>query len=123
MAAMFAGAPATAGDGRFAGAPRIGSSDRRSVKPRGRLQLDAGHVSGPAETGLIGDLRRAQLGLEGTAPGGFNWLIEAEFAGGAAEITEATLTWKASDRVSFTIGQHNNFQSLEELTSDRFTAF
>ncbi len=122
-AAMLAGAPAAAEDGRFSGAPRIGSSDGWSIKPRGRLQLDVGHVSGPAESGLIGDLRRAQLGLEGTAPGGFNWLIEAEFAGGTAEITEATLTWKPSERLSLTIGQHNNFQSLEELTSDRFSAF
>lgn len=123
MTAMCAGAPAAAGDGRFSGAPRIGSEDGWSIKPRGRIQLDIGHVSSPAESGLIGDLRRAQLGLEGTAPGGFAWLFETEFAGGTAEITEATLTWKASDRVSLTIGQHNNFQSLEELTSDRFGAF
>ncbi len=122
-ATMLASAPAAAEDGRFTGAPRIGSGEGWSIKPRGRLQLDAGHVSGPAESGLIGELRRAQLGLEGTAPGGFNWLVEAEFAEGVAEITEMTLTWKASDRLSFTIGQHNNFQSLEELTSDRFSTF
>ncbi len=122
-AAMLAGSPAAAEDGRFTGAPRIGSSDGWSIKPRGRIQLDAGHVSGPAEPGLIGELRRAQLGLEGTAPGGFNWLVEAEFAEGIAELTELTLTWKASDALSFTIGQHNNFQSLEELTSDRFSTF
>ena len=122
-AAMLAPMPAAAEDGRFTGTPRIGASDGWSIKPRGRLQLDTGHVSGPAESGGIGELRRAQLGLEGTAPGGFNWLVEAEFAEGIAEITEMTLTWKASDALSLTIGQHNNFQSLEELTSDRFSAF
>ncbi len=122
-AAMLAPMSAAAEDGRFTGAPRIGSSDAWSIKPRGRIQVDTGHVSGPAESSGIGELRRAQLGLEGTAPGGFNWLIEAEFAEGITEITEMTLTWEGSDTLSLTIGQHNNFQSLEELTSDRFSAF
>lgn len=122
-AAMLAPMSAAAEDGRFTGAPRIGSSDAWSIKPRGRIQVDTGHVSGPGESSGIGELRRAQLGLEGTAPGGFNWLIEAEFAEGIAEITEMTLTWEGSDTLSLTIGQHNNFQSLEELTSDRFSAF
>lgn len=113
---------------RFSGVPRIGSEDGWSIKPRGRVQYDVGGLALPdgvdaAGTGLLGELRRAQLGVEGTAPGGFDYLFEVELAEGIAEITEATLSWEASRAISFTAGQHNNFQSLEEVTSDRFTNF
>lgn len=122
-AALLIAGAVEAQEPRFTGAPRIGSEEGWSIKPRGRLQLDIGQVSGPARPGLNGELRRAQLGFEGTAPGRFSFLFEAEFAEGIAEITEATISWAASDRLALTIGQHNNFQSLEELSSDRFTTF
>lgn len=113
---------------RFSGAPRIGSDAGWSIKPRGRIQYDIGGVSVPAGVdapgiGSLNELRRAQLGVEGTAPGGIDYLFEVEFAEGIAEITEATVSIKASDALSFTVGQHNNFQSLEEVSSDRFGSF
>src|SRR5690606_7199293 len=122
-AALLIAGAAEAQEPRFTGAPRIGSEASWSIKPRGRLQLDIGHVSGPARPGLNRELRRAQLGFEGPPPGRFSFLFEAEVAEGIAEITEATISWAASDRLALTIGQHNNFQSLEELSSDRFTTF
>lgn len=109
-------------DARFRGAPRIGSEDGWSVKPRGRLQIDVGEVA-VGDTPLLGELRRAQFGFEGTAPGDLSYIIEAQFAEGIAEITEAAITWEVSDDISVTAGQHNNFQSLEELSSDLFTSF
>lgn len=113
---------------RFTGAPRIGSTDGWSLKPRGRLQYDVGDISRPAGVTVAGlgtadEIRRGQLGVEGTIPGGFSYLFELEFAEHITEITEATLTWTASPHVAVTVGQHNNFQSLEEISSDRFTSF
>ena len=113
---------------RFAGAPRIGSSDGWSLKPRGRLQYDFGHISRPdgilnPGLGQVDELRRARIGVEGTAPGGLGYAFEIDVAGDVVEITDAVLTYKASDRINLTAGQHNNFQSLEELTSSRFSAF
>ena len=112
---------------RFQGAPRIGSSDGWSLKPRGRIQYDVGNISAPdgvnADLGTVHELRRARLGVEGTMPGGFNYVFEADLAEGIVEITDATLSWKANDSLTLTAGQHNNFQSLEELTSSRFTTF
>ena len=49
-AAMAVAMPAKAQDNanrRFAGAPRIGSSEGWSIKPRGRVQYDIGDVSAP----------------------------------------------------------------------------
>lgn len=116
------------GSSRFAGAPRIGSSAGWSLKPRGRIQYDVGNISAPpgvpsAGLGFVSELRRARLGVEGTMPGGLSYLFDVDLGEGIAEITEATLAWRASEQFSLTVGQHNNFQSLEELTSDRFTSF
>jgi len=113
---------------RFAGAPEISAPGGWSFKPFGRLQYDVGHVSRPngiADPGLgfSNELRRARLGIEGDIPGGFGYKFEIDFAGGETEITDAILTYEASDAVGLTLGQHNNFQSLEELTSSRFSSF
>lgn len=122
-------AQAQSGTGtRFSGVPRIGSDSGWSIKPRGRVQYDIGGVSVPDGVnapgiGSLNELRRAQLGVEGTAPGGIDYLFEVEFAEGIAEITEATVSMDVSSALTVTVGQHNNFQSLEELTSDRFGSF
>ena len=113
---------------RFAGAPRIGSTDGWSLKPRGRIQYDIGDVSVPDGVaapglGFVDELRRARLGVEGTAPGGFSYVFEVELSESIVEVTDATLSWRASDRFTITAGQHNNFQSLEELASSRFSSF
>lgn len=113
---------------RFTGAPRIGSTDGWSLKPRGRVQYDVGDVSAPTGVvapglGFVDELRRARLGIEGTAPGGFSYVFEVELAESIVEITDATIAWRASSAVTITAGQHNNFQSLDELTSSRFSSF
>ncbi len=113
---------------RFEGAPRIGSTDGWSLKPRGRLQYDVGHVSRPegvtvAGLGTADEIRRAQLGVEGTMPGGFSYQFELELSEAVNEITEAMISYKASDALTLTVGQHKNFRSLDEMTSDRLTSF
>ena len=120
--------PAREGGGTvFRGAPRLSSGDW-SIKPRGRLQYDFGHVAQPdgvvrPDLGSGDEIRRARIGVEGTMPGGFGFTFEMDLAEGEVEITDALLSYRASSRVSLTLGQHNNFQSLEELTSSRFTSF
>lgn len=115
-------------DVRFAGAPRVGSTDGWSLKPRGRVQYDFGHIERPPGVisqglGSVGELRRARIGVEGTMPGGLGYVFEVDVAGEVAEVTDALVSWRASDRVTLTAGQHKSFQSLEELTSSRFTTF
>jgi len=113
---------------RFRGAPTITAPGGWSFKPRGRLQYDVAYVSSPEGIsnpglGFSNELRRARLGVEGTIPGGFGYVFELDFAESRVEFTDAILTYRASQSVGITVGQHNNFQSLEELTSSRFTSF
>ncbi len=106
------------------GAPEFEGEGGWSFKPRGRLQYDAASVGSPAGVndrglGFSNEVRRARLGVEGDIPGGFGYKFELDFAGNQTEITDAVLTYKDKG-LGITIGQHNNFQSLEELTSSRF---
>lgn len=112
----------------FRGAPTITAPGGWSFKPRGRLLYDVGHVSSPngisnPGLGFGNEVRRARLGVEGTIPGGFGYLFEVDFADNNVLIPNAFLTYRASKTIGLTIGQHNNFQSLEELTSTNFTSF
>ncbi len=104
----------------FKGAPLIEGEDGWSFKPRGRIQYDAGFVNIPDETGRPegwgNEARRIRLGVAGGMPGGFGYKFEVDFAGNEVEIADAILTYEAGD-LELTVGQHNNFQSLEELTS------
>jgi phosphate-selective porin OprO/OprP len=99
-----------------------------TFKPFGRLQYDVGFVESPNGVndrglGFGNEVRRARLGAEGTIPGGFGYKIEVDFANNDVEITDAFLSYKASKALGLTLGQHNNFQSMEELTSSRFLSF
>ncbi|WP_232843883.1 OprO/OprP family phosphate-selective porin [Allopontixanthobacter sediminis] len=98
-----------------------------SFEPFGRLMIDAGSVDAPASIsdpglGFGNEVRRARIGVQGDIPGGFDYKMELEFTGGAVEITDAILGYEAGD-TKLSVGQHNNFQGLEELTSSRFTSF
>jgi phosphate-selective porin OprO/OprP len=99
-----------------------------TFKPFGRLQYDVGFVESPRGVndrglGWGSEVRRARLGAEGSIPGGFGYKIEVDFANNDVEISDAFLSYKASKSLGATLGQHNNFQSLEELTSSRFLSF
>ena len=107
------------------GAPEIEGKGGWSFKPRGRMQYDAGMVDAPASTGrpdgFGSEARRLRLGVEGDIPGGFGYKFEADFAGGGAEIVDAILTYEDKG-LTLSAGQHNPFQSLDELTSSRFSS-
>ncbi len=109
------------------GAPQISTSDGWSFKPRGRLMFDAAYVGSPdglkdPGLGFSNELRRARLGVEGSIPGGFGYKFELDFASGGAVITDAFLDYE-NGAMKTTVGQHNNFQGLEELTSSNETSF
>ena len=97
-----------------------------SFKPRGRLMYDAGFTSVPDSTGrddgFENEVRRARLGASGDVGGGFGYKFEIDFAGNEVEVADAILTYGHGD-LEVAIGHHNNFQSLEELTSSLHTTF
>jgi phosphate-selective porin OprO/OprP len=98
-----------------------------SFKPRGRLMYDFATVGSPGDysnggLGFSNELRRGRLGVEGTIPGGFGYKLELDYASGEVEFADAYLSYKHNG-FEFDVGQHNNFQSLEELTSSLHTSF
>jgi phosphate-selective porin OprO/OprP len=128
VAAVPPAAPASpAVQTAWKGAPEVSSGTGFSFKPRGRLQLDTAAVNAPdgvSEEGLgvATEIRRAFLGVEGTLPGDFGYRIEADLANSSVDLTDVFLTYKPSDGVTLTVGQHKPFSGLEELTSDLFTS-
>ena len=104
----------------------LAKSDGWSFKPRGRLMFDAGFTNAPDSTGASdgfgNEVRRARLGASGDMPGGFGYKFEVDFAGNEISVAEAILSYE-NGPVEIAIGQHNNFQSLEELTSSLHTTF
>lgn len=110
----------------FKGAPQIKGENGWSFKPRGRLQFDAGTISVPETTGVEdgfgSEARRARLGVSGDMPGGFGYKFEVDFAGNDVSVTDALISYETGN-TEFQVGQFNNFQSLEELTSSLHTSF
>jgi len=110
----------------FKGTPEISTSGGWKFKPRGRLQYDTGFVSAPSSTaaddGWDTDVRRARLGFSGDMPGGFGFKFEIDVANSDLAVTDAIISYEAGD-VDLSVGQFNNFQSLEELTSSLHTSF
>ncbi len=108
------------------GAPVIESESGWSFKPRGRLMYDAGWIYAPdmtgADNGFGNEVRRARLGVQGDVPGGFGYKFELDFAGNEVEVNDAIISYEDGD-LELAIGQHNNFQGLEELTSSLHTTF
>lgn len=117
-----ANAPAVA----WKGAPEIKGEGGWSFKPRGRLQYDAGFVNAPDSTGrdegFGNDVRRARLGVSGDMPGGFGYKFEIDVANSDLAVTDAIISYGHGD-IEVSVGQFNNFQSLEELTSSLHTSF
>jgi phosphate-selective porin OprO/OprP len=110
------------------GAPKLADEDKGwAFKPRGRLMYDFGHVTSPdgLEAGGLGfanEIRRARLGVEGSMPGGFGYKFEVDVATGEVEFADAFLAYE-SGPLELIVGQHNNFQSLDELTSSLHSSF
>ena len=101
-------------------------SDGWSFTPRGRLMFDAGFTDVPDSTGrddgFGNEVRRARLGASGDLPGGFGYKVEVDFASNEIDVADAILSYEDGG-LEVVVGHHNNFQSLEELTSSLHTTF
>ncbi|BBC72694.1 conserved hypothetical protein [Altererythrobacter sp. B11] len=108
------------------GAPTIGDPKGWSVTPHGRLQVDVGGVEArssiDAGPGFDSEYRRARLGLEATAPGGFSLRVDTEFSEHVDEVMDAYVAYSHGP-LQITLGQQNTFQTLEELTSSLSASF
>ncbi|MEQ1509090.1 MAG: porin [Sphingopyxis sp.] len=109
------------------GAPELRSAGGWSFKPRGRLQIDVGGVDGPAALndrglGYATEIRRAQIGVEGTMPGGFGYRLEVELQDNSVVANDIFLTFTHGP-LQIVAGNHKPANGLEELTSDIFTSF
>lgn len=129
-AKLVAAAPAKpATEVTWDGAPKLATKDGWSFKPRGRLQVDVAGVDAPTgiaaqqSLGIATEFRRAYIGFDGTMPGGFGYRVEADLANSSVDLTDLYLTYKASPKLTLTLGQHKPFQSMEDMTSDLFTSF
>lgn len=117
----------TAYETQGAPAPTGKSKDNGwSFEPHGRLMLDGGFIDAPASTGVddgfAHEVRRARLGAAGDIPGGFGYKVELGFVNKIGEVFDADLSYTTGP-VEIIVGQHNSFQSLEELTSSLHTSF
>lgn len=133
-AAAEAQATATAAVDAVEAAPAIAMKPTPEVeaggftfKPRGRLQYDVANVNAPDAImddglGTNTTLRRARLGVSGDMPGGFGYKFEVDFADNDVAITDAIITYEDGD-LGLTVGQHNAFWGLEEMTSSNHISF
>jgi phosphate-selective porin OprO and OprP len=113
------------------GAPQVADAESGwSFKPRGRIQYDAAHIDNPNDAivtrnlGFNARVRRIRLGAEGTIPGGFGYKFEMDFANSSVGFGDAILTYAPrGEPWSVAIGNHETFESLEQISSSRFISF
>ena len=101
--------------------------DGFELKPRWRVQYDAGKVSVPdkvnaPDMGWNDMLRRAYIGVDAKFGGGFSSRVEMELAGTDPEFTDAYVAYD-NKNFNVTAGQQKFFQSLDDMTSDLQTSF
>jgi phosphate-selective porin OprO and OprP len=116
-----------------------------SFKPKGQIQADAGYVSLPANlAGTVGPvtaafgaggvntnalgfntrLRRINIGADGTLPGGFGYGVEFELSQAGVAYEDIVLTFqRKGSPLQVKIGYQYPLQSLEQMTSSKFTSF
>ncbi len=125
----------TASAPSWKGAPLFEDKDAGwSFKPRGRIKYDAGWVFNPDDQpngslltrnlGFNTRARRIRLGAEGTIPGGFGYKFEMDFANAATGFGDVILTYAPKGKPwSWSIGNHETLNGLEQITSSRFTSY
>ncbi len=113
---------------KFDPAPQFASCDGKfEANLRGRLQVDAGFVEDD-----LGNLdvegteaRRARLGIQGRAWKVIKYKFEADFSDNDVSVEDANIQYAgdALGGVKVLVGQTKIPNSLDELTSSRFTTF
>jgi phosphate-selective porin OprO/OprP len=112
---------------QFGFAPTI-SDDKGdfTFKPRGVIEADYALFNERAGGYDFNDgtaLRRARIGLEGTAMKVFNYRIEVDFAGNQVALTDAYLQYSGIGDLLITAGQHKAPFGLESNNSDNYNVF
>ena len=112
---------------QFSWAPTIADTTGSfTFKPRGVIEADGAAFferQGGYDFNNGTALRRARIGLEGTAFKWFNYRIEVDFAGNAVNITDAYLQYTKIPKVVLTLGQHKAPFGLESNNSDNYNTF
>lgn len=103
------------------GSPQASEGDR-SFKVKGRIQADAGYVSSPRGStdrgfGFVNEARRIRLGGEGKLGGGFGYKLELELSDNSVDLVDTFVTYDVGN-LQLSLGNQNQFQSLDELTGD-----
>ncbi|PJG47769.1 hypothetical protein CAF53_05585 [Sphingobium sp. LB126] len=98
------------------------SSGSASFKVKGRIQYDAGMLMTPPSVqdrakGYSNELRRLRLGGEGKLGGGFGYKLETELSDNGVDLVDTFITYETGKWL-VTLGNHNQFQSLDELIGD-----
>jgi phosphate-selective porin OprO/OprP len=93
-----------------------------SFHVKGRIQYDAGLLMTPNSItdrakGYSNELRRLRLGGEGQLGGGFGYKLELELSDNSVDLVDTFITYEKGKWL-VTLGNHNAFQSLDELISD-----
>lgn len=103
------------------GSPRFQQGDKQ-FKVKGRIQADASHVSPPdglqdRGLGFSSEMRRIRLGGEGSLGMGFAYKLELELSDNAVDLVDTFVSY-GDGPWQVRLGNHNAFQSLDELTGD-----
>jgi phosphate-selective porin OprO/OprP len=108
--------------------PTIGDAEGKfTFKPRGVIDFDFGFYN-ERDGGFdyLGgtNVRRARIGLEGTAFSQFAWRVEADFAeSGRAELTDAYIQFTSLKDTTITVGQFKVPQGFDGNSSDNYNTF
>jgi len=97
-----------------------------TFKPRGVIEADVvlfNERKGDYDYNNGTGMRRARIGLEGTAFKWFNYRIEADFAGNVVNLTDAYLQYTKIPKTVLTLGQHKAPFGLESNNSDNYNTF
>jgi phosphate-selective porin OprO/OprP len=97
-----------------------------SFKPRGVIEADGAAFferKGGYDFNNGTALRRARIGLEGTAFKWFNYRLEVDFAGNQVGVTDAYLQYTKIPKTVLTLGQHKAPFGLESNNSDNYNIF
>ena len=108
------------------GSPQIVEGGH-AFKPKGRIQVDAGYVGGPGAKedpglGFSTEFRRIRLGAEGQFTDNLSYKLELELSDNKVDLVDTFVTFK-KDNLALTVGNQNQFQSLDELTGDTTGSF
>lgn len=103
------------------GSPRFEEGDKQ-FKVKGRIQADANYVSSPDGAddpglGFSNEMRRIRLGGEGSLGSGISYKLELELSDNSVDLVDTFVTYE-SGPLQVRLGNHNAFQSLDELTGD-----